>query len=64
MVKHGVFEDLFDVLVCDFGRLLAGGAQVLSSIWREVDLCVSKVLGFIVGEQQDCSFALVTPRLS
>ena len=51
MVEHRVLEYLFYVLLGDLGWGFAWGPQVLSSIDGQVDLCIAKVLGLVVGEQ-------------
>jgi hypothetical protein len=57
VVEDGVFEDLFNVFLCDFDRLFTGRAQVLASINGEVYFVVSELLGPVLRQQQHPTIA-------
>ena len=63
MIEHRVLEDLLDVFIADLGRVLSWGSQMLSTIHCQVNLCVSKVLGFVIGKKQDGTVSDTTAHL-
>ena len=63
MIENWVFEDLLDVLIADFWRILTRRAQMLPTVDRKIDLSVSKVFGLVVREEQNCTVSYTSSHL-
>ena len=64
MVEDWVLEDLLNVFIADFGWLFTRRSQMLPTIHCKINLCITEVFWFVIGQEENGAVADTSSYLS